>query len=100
MVVFSRFTRLILMGCYIVYISRTWSPGIPFFFFIFYSTLAPAYARQNLPHEFSDAQISQHCNKRKLADIARRERDISRYLFASAPHHYRKFAEPARLTTF
>ena len=46
-------------------------------------------SRQSLPHEFSDAQISQRCNKRKLADIARRERDISRYLFASPPHHYR-----------
>ena len=55
-------------------------------FLIIFFLIAPA---QSLSHEFSDAQISQHCNKRKLADIARRERDISRYLFASAPHHYR-----------
>ena len=55
---------------------------------IFFDHIFLDRSRQSLPHEFSDAQISQRCNKRKLADIARRERDISRYLFASPPHDY------------
>src|SRR4029077_12119153 len=45
-------------------------------------------SRQNLPHEFRNAQISQHCDKRKLAESMRREREISRHLFASIPHYY------------
>jgi hypothetical protein len=42
-------------------------------------------SRQNLPHELSDAQMSQRCNERKLADSARREWEITRYLLASMP---------------
>jgi hypothetical protein len=48
---------------------------------------------QSLPQKFSDAQVSQHCNKRKLADSAQRERDIIRYLFASVPQQYRKLGQ-------
>ena len=55
---------------------------------------------QSLPHEFSDAQISQHCNKRKLADSTRRQWEISRYLFASLRSLSEIFAEPAVLTIF
>jgi len=46
-------------------------------------------SRQNLPHEFSHAQMSQRCNERKVADSARREWEITRYLLASIPHCYR-----------
>ena len=31
--------------------------------------------RQSLPYEFSDAQISRHCNKTKLTDSEGRERE-------------------------
>ena len=44
---------------------------------------------QSLPHEFSDAQISQHCDKRKLAESMRPEWEISSYLFASILRYYR-----------
>ena len=40
-------------------------------------------------HEFSNAQISQRCNKRKLADSTRRQWKISSYLFASIAHCHR-----------
>ena len=44
---------------------------------------------QKLPHEFSNAQISQRRNKRKLADSTRRQWEISSYLFASIAHCHR-----------
>ena len=44
---------------------------------------------QSLPHEFSDAQISQHCDKRKLAESMRPEWEIRSYLFASILRYYR-----------
>ena len=64
---------------------RRWDVVPQYFFDHIFLDRSP----QNLPHEFRDAQISQHCDKRKLAESMRPEWEISSYLFASILHYYR-----------